>query len=107
MMTITDYIDLRQRCLDLVEGAVFKTDDRECVMAFFAVFNNILLLEQTESVENTLKGIIGYYLWLEKNEVKEADFRRDAMHDLFECVKYSEEDWYSPRTGRYKRFYKK
>lgn len=106
-MTITDFIDLRDRCLNLVEEAVKATGDAEYLARFQEIAELIYLMDPTEAVENTLKGIIGYYLWIADNSRTGASFRRDAMHDLLECVRYSEEDWYSPRTSQYKKFYKK
>lgn len=102
-----EFVELRCECFRILRNLVDKMENRDDFKpTFLELTIKVCGLPQTEAVKNTYKGIIGYYIWLGDNGRLPGNFLESALHDLAECAKNYAENWYSPRTEEYARFYK-
>lgn len=96
-----DFEKLKSEVLDLV-SRVSKNSDPEIYDNFNKGLSiEVLGLPNKKFIEETFKGIIGFYHWCIRNGKTEGYFLFNAFHDLNETVHNYDEGWFSPRTHRY------
>lgn len=105
-MKESEFIQLKQHCFEVVKKAVDLQKDIDLSLMFSEQWDRIEKLPDTEDVRNTFKGIIGYNTWLHDKSRPKDGFVWDVLHDLTECERNYMEEWYSPRTNPYVKYYK-
>lgn len=104
-INLSDYSLLRERCLSLVRTELKAKYKAELFDEYVALTLHHRMLPAVPLVEQTYKGIIGYYNYLQQNGSDTTLFLHDALHDLTECLHFERSDGYSPRTAAYAEFY--
>lgn len=104
-MSLSDYSLLRESCLSLVRAELKAKYSAELFDEYVALTLQHRMLPAVPLVEETYKGIIGYYNYLQQNSCDTTPFLQDALHDLAECLHFQRSDGYSPRTAGYVHFY--
>ena len=102
-INLSDFSVLRERCLALVRAALKAKYNAELFDEYVALTLQHRMLPAVPLVEQTYKGIIGYYNYLGKEGCNTTQFLQDALHDLAECLHFERSDGYSPRTAGYVR----
>lgn len=104
-MSLSDLSVLRERCLSLVRTEFKDCYNGELLDEYITLTRQHRMLPAVPLVEETYRGIIGYYNYMQKNGWDTTLFLQDALHDLAECLHFERKDGYSPRTAGYVKFY--
>lgn len=94
-----EYNDLKEKAIGLIFDAM---EGREELMYPFepAIFE-LRELPYNKEIAKTMKGIIGFHIYLNEKKLEYNDFLFNALHDVYECIRNYKEDWYSPRLSRF------